>query len=150
MVWCDVLSCPVLPVPSSLMFYFRLSFLHSHSLFYTLFYSLNNTTYTYLFILPSSLSSSHPSIHQQVVANVKSLDQIGKAGAKDIMDYYVTQFGAVDSPAFKRAQAAFIRSMAGYAVVCYLLRIKVSKVFQDFVLLFFQVSLLRPMKKHII
>lgn len=63
-----------------------------------------------------------------MISNVKSLDQIGKAGAKDILDYFITQFGAVESASFKKAQAAFIRSMAGYAVVCYLLRIKVLRI----------------------
>ena len=57
---------------------------------------------------------------------MKSRDQIGKAGSKDLLEYYISQFGAVDSTGFKCAQRAFIESMAGYAVVCFLLNIKVN------------------------
>ena len=116
----------ICPVPSSLNFYLPyLIMLH---------FSPFTHSSTPLLSQPFLLSSIHPS---QVVANVKSLDQIGKAGAKDIMDYFVTQFGAVDSPSFKKAQTAFIRSMAGYAVVCYLLRIKVFQpMFREILILY--------------
>ena len=56
---------------------------------------------------------------------MKSRDQIGKAGSRDLLEYYITQFGGVDSIGFKCAQRAFIESMAGYAVICFLLNIKV-------------------------
>ena len=52
---------------------------------------------------------------------MKSRDQIGKAGSRDLLEYYITQFGGVDSIGFKCAQRAFIESMAGYAVICFLL-----------------------------
>ena len=58
---------------------------------------------------------------------MKSRDQIGKAGAKDLLSHYTATFGAVGSLGFRQAQRAFVNSMAGYAVVCYLLNIKVSK-----------------------
>jgi hypothetical protein len=61
----------------------------------------------------------------QVIPNVKSRDQIGKAGAKSLLDYFVRQFGSEGSYAFKQAQYAFASSLAGYAVVCYLMNIKV-------------------------
>jgi hypothetical protein len=50
---------------------------------------------------------------------------MGKYGAKTLMQHYVNQFGCVTSPDFKRAQRKFAESLAGYAVVCYLLSIKV-------------------------
>ena len=60
-----------------------------------------------------------------MIPNVKSRDQIGKAGARDIVEYYTSQFGAAGTTSFREAQMAFISSMAGYAIVCYLLNIKV-------------------------
>lgn len=55
---------------------------------------------------------------------MKSRDYIGKAGSKDILEYFVETFGSVGSPAFRQAQHNFMCSMAGYAVICYLLSVK--------------------------
>jgi phosphatidylinositol kinase/protein kinase (PI-3 family) len=63
----------------------------------------------------------------QVVANVKSRDQLGKEGAKTLKQHFINKFGDEESPSYKQAQLEFVRSMAGYAVVCYLLSIKVHK-----------------------
>jgi phosphatidylinositol 4-kinase len=60
----------------------------------------------------------------EVVPCVKSRDQIGKAGCKTLLQYFHNQFGESESFEFKAAQWAFARSLAGYAVVCYILRIK--------------------------
>lgn len=58
---------------------------------------------------------------------------MGKYGAKTLMQYYVNQFGNVTSPEFKRAQRKFAESLAGYAIVCYLLSIKVNLCLKCFV-----------------
>jgi len=55
---------------------------------------------------------------------VKSRDQLGKLGAKTLLQHFTNQFGDSNSFEFMRAQSAFARSLAGYAVVCYLLNIK--------------------------
>jgi phosphatidylinositol 4-kinase A len=61
----------------------------------------------------------------QVVANVKSRDQLGKDGAKTLKQHFLNQFGTESSSTYKQAQLEFARSSAGYAIVCYLLSIKV-------------------------
>ena len=75
------------------------------------------------------LTDSNVTFHfcYQVVPNVKSRDQIGKAGTKNLLEYFITLFGAVDSSGFRKAQRAFVESMAGYAIICYLLHIKVRQ-----------------------
>jgi hypothetical protein len=62
----------------------------------------------------------------QVVPKVQSRDQLGKDGVKSLRQHYTKTFGPDHATAFKQAQANFIASVAGYAVVCYLLGIKVT------------------------
>jgi len=60
----------------------------------------------------------------QVVPGCKSRDGIGKAGAKDLLQYFRNQFGSEDSQTFATARRNFASSLAGYSVVCYLLWVK--------------------------
>lgn len=53
-----------------------------------------------------------------------SSNQIGKATACSLRDYYISRFGPPSSAAFQRAQRNFILSCAGYAVTSYLLQVK--------------------------
>lgn len=63
----------------------------------------------------------------RVIPNSKSRDQIGKGGGgKTIREYFINKFGAPSSAGFKQAQLAFASSLAAYAVLCYILQIKVS------------------------
>ncbi|CEG83780.1 Putative Atypical/PI4K protein kinase [Rhizopus microsporus] len=41
-----------------------------------------------------------------------------------LKDYYIKKFGPEHSEGFKRAQDAFMRSLAGYSIACYLMQIK--------------------------
>lgn len=61
----------------------------------------------------------------QVVPNVRSRDNLGKGGAKTLMQHFTNKYGHVSSVAFQEARRNFVHSLAGYAVVCYLLSIKV-------------------------
>ncbi len=62
----------------------------------------------------------------QVIPNVMSRDQIGKAGiGKSLKQFYLTKFGPEGSEGFRTAQLAFASSLAAYSVVCYILHIKV-------------------------
>ena len=60
----------------------------------------------------------------ETIKGVHSRDEIGKAGAKTLMQHFQNKFGLPHSPAFRRAQHNFARSLAGYAVVCHILSIK--------------------------
>ena len=60
----------------------------------------------------------------QVIHGTKSRDQLGKAGYSKLLQYFLSTFGPADSVEFKAAQVAFANSLAGYAIVCYLMWIK--------------------------
>jgi hypothetical protein len=60
----------------------------------------------------------------QVVPLVKSRDQIGKAGSKTLLQYFINQFGPLHSQSFIKAHAQFVKSLAASAVMCYILHIK--------------------------
>ena len=60
----------------------------------------------------------------ECLENVLSRDQIGKNGAKTLLQHYVNKFGLPHSQEFRRAQQNFACSLAGYAVACHILSIK--------------------------
>lgn len=60
----------------------------------------------------------------EVVPDTASRDQIGKANAYGLYEYFHEKFGPDLSPVFQYARENFIKSMAAYAVVCYILQIK--------------------------
>eukprot|EP01038_Epipyxis_sp_PR26KG_P008317 gene8317-11252_t len=66
----------------------------------------------------------------EFIPNVKSRDEIGKSYLIkknqniSLLDYYIDQFGAADGTRFRNAQLAFVSSLAGYAILCYILNIK--------------------------
>jgi phosphatidylinositol kinase/protein kinase (PI-3 family) len=79
-------------------------------------------------VIPNRTGSDHAQGGiLQVVANVKSRDQLGKDGAKTLKQHFLNQFGSESSSTYKQAQLEFARSSAGYAIVCYLLSIKVCR-----------------------
>ncbi|ODN77738.1 hypothetical protein L202_04877 [Cryptococcus amylolentus CBS 6039] len=54
----------------------------------------------------------------------KRVAEGGAIGHVSLMDYYVNTYGKPDSGRFARAQRNFIRSLAGYSIITYLLQIK--------------------------
>ncbi|WWD19346.1 hypothetical protein CI109_103805 [Kwoniella shandongensis] len=54
----------------------------------------------------------------------KRVAEGGAIGHVSLMDHYVSTYGKPDSGRYARAQRNFIRSLAGYSVVTYLLQIK--------------------------
>lgn len=60
----------------------------------------------------------------ECVPDVKSIDEIGKSGFPSLYHYFRSRFGRVDGAPFERARRNFIRSLAPYAVVSYILRVK--------------------------
>jgi hypothetical protein len=60
----------------------------------------------------------------EVVPNAKSRDAIGKYLDGNLMDYFISKYGPVNSEPFQRARTNFIQSMAAYAVVSYILQVK--------------------------
>jgi hypothetical protein len=60
----------------------------------------------------------------ECVPDVRSRDEIGKSGFKSLFDFYISTFGRPDGSDFESARRNLIRSLAAYAVFCYLLRVK--------------------------
>jgi len=78
-----------------------------------------------LFLYPYKIIATKPGCGLlEVVPNAMSRDQLGKKVEGTLMDYFIQTFGPVNSEAFHQARMNFIKSMAAYSVVCYILQIK--------------------------
>lgn len=60
----------------------------------------------------------------EVIPKSISRDQLGREKINSLYDYFIFRFGGESSRGFHDARVNFVRSMAAYSVVCYLLAIK--------------------------
>jgi phosphatidylinositol 4-kinase len=60
----------------------------------------------------------------QVVPNTFSRDQIGKENKYSLYEFFKEKYGGEMSPLFQKARENFIKSMAAYSVVSYILQLK--------------------------
>lgn len=58
------------------------------------------------------------------VLNAVSIHQIKKQSQLSLLDYFRQEHGNYNSESFLSAQRNFVRSCAGYSLVCYLLQVK--------------------------
>eukprot|EP00730_Choanoeca_flexa_P008993 TRINITY_DN12571_c0_g1_i4.p2 TRINITY_DN12571_c0_g1~~TRINITY_DN12571_c0_g1_i4.p2 ORF type:complete len:185 (+),score=54.05 TRINITY_DN12571_c0_g1_i4:555-1109(+) len=58
------------------------------------------------------------------VPNAKSRDQLGRATDANLHDIFTKEYGSEDSVAFHETRRNFVRSMAAYSIVSFLLQIK--------------------------
>lgn len=59
-----------------------------------------------------------------VLPNSISRDMLGREAVNGLYEYFITQFGPETSPEFQHARNNFIKSLASYSVITYLLQIK--------------------------
>ncbi|WAQ86921.1 hypothetical protein PtA15_7A650 [Puccinia triticina] len=59
-----------------------------------------------------------------VIPDATSRDEMGRAKINDLTSFFIGKFGPVESIGFQTARMNFIRSMAAYSVMCYLIQIK--------------------------
>lgn len=59
-----------------------------------------------------------------VLPNSISRDMLGREAVNGLYDYFVTKYGGEDSIRFQEARANFVKSMAAYSVISYLLQFK--------------------------
>lgn len=61
----------------------------------------------------------------ECVPDAISIDALKKATQrKSIFEHFAQQYGGEDSRSFKKAQKCFMRSLAGYSLLCFILQIK--------------------------
>ncbi|EDO64557.1 AGAP007512-PA [Anopheles gambiae str. PEST] len=60
----------------------------------------------------------------ETIVNTVSLHQIKKNSNKSLKDYFIDEFGDVETVAFRRAQRNFMHSCAAYCLISYLLQVK--------------------------
>uniref|UniRef100_A0A182MFP9 Phosphatidylinositol 4-kinase beta n=1 Tax=Anopheles culicifacies TaxID=139723 RepID=A0A182MFP9_9DIPT len=60
----------------------------------------------------------------ETIVNTVSLHQIKKNSNKSLKDYFIDEFGDVETVAFRMAQRNFMHSCAAYCLISYLLQVK--------------------------
>jgi phosphatidylinositol 4-kinase len=60
----------------------------------------------------------------ECIRAAKSRHDLGRSTSQYLLDYFVGKHGQVGTPAFQRAQANFIKSVAPYSLICYLFQVK--------------------------
>ncbi|ETO12921.1 phosphatidylinositol 4 kinase-like protein [Reticulomyxa filosa] len=83
-----------------------------------------------LFVFPYKVIATRTGVDKVIggmiecVPNARSRSDLGHENDYSLRRYFIEIYGAPESQEFKKAQRNFILSVAGYAVVCYLLQIK--------------------------
>ncbi|UXI14588.1 glycine-tRNA ligase-like [Sarcoptes scabiei] len=78
-----------------------------------------------LFLYPYRVVATTPGCGViECVPNAKSRDQLGRKTDTSLYDYFLTIYGDESSAKFQAARANFIKSMAAYSVIGFLLQIK--------------------------
>eukprot|EP00127_Corallochytrium_limacisporum_P001034 Clim_evm33s34 gene=Clim_evmTU33s34 len=90
-----------------------------------LFRKIYDTMGLDLYLFPYRVVATGPGMGViEVVPNTKSRDQLGRQTEMSLFEYFIKTYGTVDSPEFQQARSDFIRSMAAYSIVTYILQIK--------------------------
>ncbi|EFA85243.1 phosphatidylinositol 4-kinase [Heterostelium album PN500] len=78
-----------------------------------------------LFLFPYKVIATKPGCGMiELCPNTMSRDQIGKKVNGSLYNYFISRYGAKNSIGFQNARRNFIKSMAAYSVVSYILQIK--------------------------
>jgi len=78
-----------------------------------------------LFLFPYKIIATKPGCGViEVVPNAMSRDQLGKKVEGGLYEYFLHRYGSPNTESFQLARKNFIKSMAAYAVVCFILQVK--------------------------
>ncbi|BFZ55680.1 Phosphatidylinositol 4-kinase stt4 [Savitreella phatthalungensis] len=89
------------------------------------FRSIFNTVGLDLYVFPYRVTATAPGCGViDVLPNSVSRDMLGREAVNALYDYFRNTFGEVESVGFQRARMAFVKSLAAYSVISYLLQFK--------------------------
>ena len=60
----------------------------------------------------------------ECIQNAHSRHDLGRTSEEPLLDYFKSKYGQVNTSAFQKAQANFVKSMAPYSLLCYLFQVK--------------------------
>lgn len=91
------------------------------SLFRTIWSSIGLDIY----VFPYRVTATAPGCGViDVLPNSISRDMLGREAVNGLYEYFVSKFGHEDSIEFQKARSNFVKSLAGYSVISYLLQFK--------------------------
>jgi phosphatidylinositol 4-kinase len=78
-----------------------------------------------VYVFPYRVTATAPGCGViDVLPNSISRDMLGREAVNKLYDYFITRYGNEDSLRFQRARNNFVKSMAAYSVISYLLQFK--------------------------
>lgn len=78
-----------------------------------------------VYVFPYRVTATAPGCGViDVLPNSVSRDMLGREAVNGLFDWFVSKFGGEESPAFQTARGNFVRSLAAYSVISYLLQFK--------------------------
>ena len=78
-----------------------------------------------VWVFPYRVTSTAPGCGViDVLPNSISRDMLGREAVNGLYDYFISKFGGEDSIRFQEARTNFVKSMAAYSVISYLLQFK--------------------------
>ncbi|VEU20058.1 DEKNAAC100565 [Brettanomyces naardenensis] len=78
-----------------------------------------------VYLYPNRVTAASPGCGIiDVLPNSISRDMLGREAVNGLYEYFITQFGPQTSSGFQRARNNFVKSMASYSIITYLLAIK--------------------------
>lgn len=78
-----------------------------------------------VYVFPYRVTATAPGCGViDVLPNSISRDMLGREAVNGLYDYFISKYGNEDSPRFQEARSNFVKSMAAYSIISYLLQFK--------------------------
>jgi phosphatidylinositol 4-kinase len=91
----------------------------------SVFRSIFNHVGLDVYVFPNRVTATAPGCGViDVLPNSISRDMVGREAVNGLYDYFISKYGNEDSLRFQEARSNFVKSMAAYSVISYLLQFK--------------------------